>query len=65
MGINYNKKMAQLRYKDKIIRLHIYEKKSIREITKIINYSLMRTKLKVTLSKSTVATIIKEYKKDF
>lgn len=58
---NYAKKLAKLRYKDEILQLH-QQKKSVREIAKIINYKLARTNLKTSLSKSTVATIIKKYK---
>lgn len=59
---NHAKKMAKLRYKDEILKLH-EEKISIREITKIINKKLCHTNLKTTLSKSTIATIIKHFKK--
>ena len=55
-GINYNKKMAQLRYRDEIISLHA-QGKSIREITQTINYKLARTKLKCTLSRDTIHQI--------
>ena len=58
---NYAKKIAKLRYKDEILELH-KQKKSIREITRAINYKLARTNLKTSLSKSTIATIIKKYK---
>jgi len=58
---NYAKKLAKLRYKDEILELH-KQKKSIREIEKIINYKLARTSLKTSLSKSTISSIIKRYK---
>jgi hypothetical protein len=57
-GINYTKKMAQLRYRDKILSLHA-QGKSIRGITQDINYKLARTKLKVSLSRDTIHSIIK------
>ena len=59
---NHAKKMAKLRYKDEILKLH-QEQISIREITKVINYKLARTNFKVSLSKSTIATTIKYFKK--
>jgi hypothetical protein len=55
---NHVKKMAILRYKDEILKLH-KQKASIREITKIINYKLARVTLKTSLSKSTIANVIK------
>ncbi len=54
--------MAKLRYKDEILKLH-YQEISIREIAKKINYKLARTDLKVSLSKSTIANIIKSFKR--
>lgn len=60
--VNYRKKMAKLRYKDEILKLH-YQEISIREIAKKINYKLARTDLKVSLSKSTIANIIKSFKR--
>lgn len=57
-GINHTKKMAQLRYHDEILSLHAQEK-SIRLITKIINYKLARTHhQKCTLSRDTIHKII-------
>ena len=58
---NYAKKLAKLRYKDEILLMH-QQKKSIREIAKIVNYKIARTNLKTSLSKSTIASIIKKYK---
>lgn len=58
---NYAKKLAKLRYKDEILELH-QQKKSIREIEKIINFKLARTNLKTNLSKSSIHSIIKKYK---
>jgi hypothetical protein len=57
----YHKKLAQLRYREQIIELAAT--KSARDITQIINYRLARTNLKCTLSKSTIAAIIKDSKK--
>ncbi len=58
-GINYIKKMAQLRYRDEILSLHA-RGNSIRKITKLINYKLARTThQKCTLSRDTVHKIIK------
>lgn len=59
---NYRKKMAKLRYQDEILKMH-QEKIPIREITKKINYKLARTDLRVSLSKSTIANIIKSFKR--
>ena len=58
---NYAKKLAQLYYQDKIWSLH-ENKKSVREITQLINrHYLPRSKFKgVTLSKTTIHTIIKK-----
>jgi hypothetical protein len=61
-SINYNKKLARLKYKDLIFKMS-EDGKSIREITQNINNRLSRTNLKVTLSKSTIHTIIKKGKK--
>jgi hypothetical protein len=58
---NYAKKLAKLRYKDEILRMH-QQKISVREIEKSINFKLARTNLKTTLSKSTIHQIIKIYK---
>jgi len=60
---NYAKKLAKLRYKDEILEMH-KEGISIREIEKRINYKLIRTNLKTTLSKSTIANIINKYKEE-
>ena len=60
---NYAKKLAKLRYKDEILKLH-EQKKSVREIEKIINFKLARTNLKTSLSKSTIHSIIKKYKEN-
>jgi len=59
---NYAKKMAQLRYKDEILKLH-FQKKSIRDIEQIINYKLARTNLNTKLSKSSIHSIIPKYKR--
>ena len=56
----YAKKLAQLRYREQIVELS--HTKSVRDITQIINYRLARTNLKCTLSKSTIAQIIKDSK---
>lgn len=56
-NINYKKKLAKLKYQDEIIELA--KNKSIRDITKIINHRLAYTKLKVSLSNSTINNIIK------
>ena len=61
--INYLKKLAQLRYKDEILRLH-EDGSSLSEITKKINRRLVHIKLKTQLSKSTIYKIIKKYAKD-
>jgi DNA-directed RNA polymerase subunit F len=58
---NYAKKLAKLHYKDEILKMY-EELVSIREITEKINYRLARTNLKTSLSKSTIAEIIKKYK---
>lgn len=60
--INYRKKMAKLRYKDQIIAMHD-KGESVRKITQKINYSLSRSILKCTISKSSIHNIITEYKK--
>jgi len=62
MSPNYAKKLARLRYKDEILKLHFLKKKSVREIEQIINYKLARTNLNTKLSKSTIHSIIKKYK---
>ena len=59
-NINHRKKMAQFRYRDEILHLY-HEKKSLNEITKIINRKLVHTKLKIQLSKSTIYKVIKKY----
>jgi len=58
---NYAKKIARLRYKDEIVKLSL-QGMSIRKIEQIINYKLARTKIKTTLSKSLIHSIIKQYK---
>jgi len=60
--INYLKKLAQLRYKGEILRLH-EDGLSLSEITKIVNRKLSHTKLQVKLSRSTIYKIIKKYLK--
>ena len=62
-NINYKKKLAQLKYKDLIFKLHKNEK-SIRDITSNINYRLARSNLKVSLSIFTIQSIIKKAKKN-
>ena len=62
-NINYKKKLAQLKYKDLILKLHKNEK-SIRDITNSINYRLARTNLKVSLSIFTIHSIIKKAKNE-
>ena len=52
--------MAQLKYKDLILQMHV-EKKSVAETTKNLNFRLSRSKLKTTLSESTVRILIKKY----
>lgn len=59
---NHAKKMAKLRYKDEILTLR-KDGKSLAEITKLINYKLVRTHLHTTLSQSSISNIIKEYQK--
>ena len=56
---NYAKKLAKLRYRDEILRLHNLGK-SIRTITQKINYSLSRTNLATQLSRETIRKIIQE-----
>jgi len=58
---HHAKKMAKLRYQDEILALHT-EGMSIRDITTKINHKLIQTDLKTSLSKSTIATIIKNIK---
>ena len=60
---NHRKKMAQFRYRDEILHLY-HEKKSLNEITKIINRKLVHTKLNVKLSRSTIYKVIKKYTKE-
>jgi len=57
---NYAKKLAQLRYKDEILMLHL-QKHSIASIAKKINFKLVRTNLKTTLSDATIRNVIKKY----
>jgi len=59
-NINHKKNMGFLRYKAEILELHS-KKTSIRKITEIINQRLVRTNLKVTLSKSFIHKKIKKY----
>jgi len=59
-NINYRKKLAKLKYQDEIIELSKIT--PIREITKIINHRLAYTKLKITLSDSTINNIIRKGK---
>ena len=61
MGERDKKRLAKLRYKDKILQLH-KQGKSLKEITQIVNYSLVRTNLKTTLSSSSIHRIIQKYK---
>jgi len=61
MGERNKKRLAKLRYKDKILKLH-KEGKTLKQITQIINYSLIRTNLKTTLSTSSIYKIIQKYK---
>ena len=59
-NINHKKKMAQLKYLDLILKLResgiSYDK-----ITQNINMRLSKSKLKVSLSKSTIINLIKKY----
>ena len=63
-GINHQKRLARLYYKDKIWSLSS-EGKSVREIAELINRNFIpRSKFKgVTLSKSTIHATIKKQKK--
>ena len=61
LGERHKKRLAKLRYKDKILQLH-EQGKTLKEIAQIINYSLVRTNLKTTLSTSTIHRIIQKYK---
>jgi len=61
LGTNKLKKLAVLRYKDEILSLH-KDGHSISAITQKINYKLVRTALKVTLSRTTIYNTIKKYK---
>jgi len=61
MNTRNKKRLAKLRYKDKILKLH-KEGKTLKQITQIINYSLIRTNLKTTLSTSSIYKIIQKYK---
>jgi len=59
-GANYYKKMAVLRYKDYMLELH-RNGKSVREITKLVNSRIKKTKLKnYTISYGTVYNLIKK-----
>jgi len=57
---NYQKKMAQLRYKDLILQMY-NEKKPVVEITKNINFRLSKSKIKTTLSVTTIKNLLKKY----
>jgi transposase len=59
--LNDKKRLAKLRYKDEILKLY-QQGINLREIAKKINYKLVRTNLKTTLSYSTIFNIIKKYK---
>ena len=61
--INHIKKMAQLRYRDEILKLH-KNGLSLTEITKEINKRLIHTKLETKLSRSTIHKLVQKYKKD-
>jgi len=54
--------MIQLRFKDEILKMKT-QGKTINEITKAINKRAIQTKLKVTLSASTIRNLIKKYEK--
>jgi len=57
---NHAKKMAQLKYQDKIWQLSS-EGKSVRDITDYINSCIAKSRFAgTTLSKSTIHTIIKK-----
>ena len=58
---NHTKKMAQLKYKDTILSMYD-DKISVAQITKSINFRLARSKLKTTLSETTIRNLIKRYK---
>lgn len=60
-SVNYRKKLAKHRFQHLILEMHL-EGKSISEIAKNINFRLVRTSLKVTLSDSTIRNIIKDLK---
>ena len=60
MNYHYKKKIAKLRYRDEILELH-EEGLGVRAIAQKINYRLVRSRIKATLSKSTISNIIKEY----
>ena len=59
---NYQKKMGQLKYKDLILQMH-ENKIPVSKITKNINFRLNKTKLKISLSESTIRNLIKKYQK--
>ena len=61
LGERHRKRLAKLRYKDKILQLH-EQGKTLKQIAQIINYSLIRTNLKTTISVSSIYRIIKKYK---
>lgn len=56
------KELVILRYQDLIYQLHL-EKKSIREIEKIIRLKSSHCTLKTTIAKSTIAKVIQKLKK--
>jgi len=58
---NHIKKIAQLKYKDTILSMYD-DKISVAQITKSINFRLARSKLKTTLSETTIRNLIKRYK---
>jgi len=59
--MNNKKRLAKLRYKDDILKLH-KQGISVREIAKQINKRLKKTKLNTTLSYTTIYNVIKTYK---
>lgn len=56
------KELVILRYQDEIYKLHL-ERKSIREIEKIIRLKSSHCPLKETIGKSTIAKVINKLKK--
>ena len=59
--VRYKQKLARLRYKDLILKLH-RQGKSYTQITDLINKRLKHTNLKIQLSKTTIYNIVKKYK---